>query len=305
MKRSERGVAVVMAMGVVSLAAIVGSAILTTQHAWARRADLTAQYAQALELLQAGSDWACAVLSDDQRLSGVDHLGEPWAVRLPAMPIDNGELVGHIEDQQGLFNLNNIAHDGSVNALQLARFQRLLALLELPAALADSLADWIDGDAQPRGAHGAEDEYYMRLDPPYRSANRPLIDIDELALVRGFDAGTRARLAPYVAALPGPSTINVNTASPEVLAALIDGLGPGAARALVGRRSLSHFRSSAEFIAQLPKEATVALPDIRVGSEYFVATMRVNSGGAQVQGKALLARREPGRWPAVVWRKIR
>lgn len=304
MRRTERGVAVVMAMGVVSLAAIVGTAILTTQSAWSRRADLTAQYAQALELLQAGGDWACAVLSDDQRMSGVDHLGEPWAARLPAMPIDNGELVGQIEDQQGLFNLNNIVLDGSVNDLHFARFQRLLAVLGLPAALADSLADWIDNDVQPRGAAGAEDEYYMKLDPPYRSANRPLIDIEELALVRGFDSDARARLAPYVAALPGPSALNVNTASAEVLAAVIDGLELGAARAMVGRRSLSHFRSNAEFIAQMPKEVTVALPDIRVGSEYFLASMRVNSGGAQVQGRALLARREPGRWPAVVWRKI-
>src|SRR6185503_7284975 len=54
MRRTERGVAVVMAMGVVSLAAIVATGILASQSAWARRAELSAQHAQALGLLQAG-----------------------------------------------------------------------------------------------------------------------------------------------------------------------------------------------------------------------------------------------------------
>jgi len=304
MKYAQRGVAVVMAMGVVSLAAVVATAILVSHNAWSRRAELAAQHAQALELLQAGSDWARAVLGDDQRANSVDHLGEPWAVRLPPMPLDNGELVGHIEDQQGLFNLNNVVSGGNLHPVQLARFQRLLVLLGLPASLADALADWVDEDDKPQPGHGAEDPYYLALDPPYRAANRPLIDLDELSLVRGFDARTRARLAPYVAALPASTAINVNTAPPEVLAAVVEGLDLGAARVLVGRRATAYFRTNAEFLAQLPKDVTISLQDIRVTSEYLIATMRVSSGGAQVRGNALLARREPGRWPAVVWRKI-
>ena len=88
-----------MAMGVVALAAVAATAILTSQSAWSRRAELTAQHAQALEIVQAGCDWARAVLSDDRRLGSVDHPGEPWALRLPPMPVENGELVGRIEDQ--------------------------------------------------------------------------------------------------------------------------------------------------------------------------------------------------------------
>jgi general secretion pathway protein K len=304
MRRTERGVAIVMAMGVVSLAAIVATAILASQAAWARRVELSAQHAQALELLQAGGDWARAVLSDDRRSNSIDHPGEPWAMRLPPMPVENGELVGHIEDQQGLFNLNNVVTDGKLNTVQFARFQRLLSLLGLPVPLADALADWIDADDKPQPGHGAEDEYYLSLDPPYRPANRPLIDIDELALVRGFDASVRARLAPFVAALPGITPINVNTASPEVLATVVEGLELDAARLIVARRNVTYYRSNADFLAQLPKGAIAPDQDIRVGSDYFMATLRVNSGGAQVQGKALFARLEVARWPTVVWRKI-
>ena len=304
MKRAERGVAVVMAMGVVALAAVVATGILASQSAWSRRADLAAQHAQALQLLQAGGDWARAVLGDDLRSNNVDHPGEPWAMRLPPMPVENGELVGQIEDQQGLFNLNNVISGGNLNPVQFARLQRLLVLLDLPAPLADALADWIDEDDKPQPGHGAEDGYYLALDPPYRTANRPLVDIDELALVRGFDARVRARLAPFVSALPGSTAVNVNTAPAEVLAAIVDGLELETARLLVGRRSTSYYRANADFLAQMPRNVTPPMQDIRVGSEYFIATMRVSSAGAQVRGKALLARREPGRWPFVVWSKV-
>lgn len=304
MRRAQRGVAIVMAMGVVSLAAVVATAILTSQAAWARRAELSTQHAQALELLQAGGDWARAVLGDDQRSNNVDHPGEPWAMRLPPMPVENGELVGHIEDQQGRFNLNNVVIDGKLDPVQFARLQRLLSLLGLPAPLADALADWIDGDDKPQPGHGAEDEHYLSLDPPYLPANRPLIDIDELALVRGFDPGVRTRLAPFVTALPGSTSINVNTAAPEVLASLVEGFDLDAARLVVARRNVTYYRSNGDFLAQLPKGVTLPEQAIRVGSDFFLATLSVTSGGAQAQGKALLSRVEPGRWPSIVWRKI-
>src|SRR6185369_124666 len=111
------------------------------------------------------------------------------------------------------------------------------------------------------------------------------------------DAGVRARLAPFVAALPGTTPINVNTASPEVLATVVEGLELDSARLIVARRNVSYYRSNADFFAQLPKSAIAPEQDIRVGSDYFLAMLSVTSGGAQVQGKALLARLEPARWP--------
>ena len=81
-------------MGVVALAAIAAAALMISQSTWARQLELTAEHIQARAVLQAGADWARAVLSDDKRMSSVDHLGEPWALRLPAMPVENGEVIG-------------------------------------------------------------------------------------------------------------------------------------------------------------------------------------------------------------------
>ena len=303
MRNSQAGVAIVLAMGVVALATMAATAIMITQSTWARQGELMAAHVQAQTLIQAGVDWARAVLSDDRRLSNVDHPGEPWALRLPPMPVEGGELAGFIEDQQGLFNLNNVVRDGKVNLTQIAYFRRLLTVLGLPVALADTLADWIDTDGEPQPQGGAEDDTYLKMQPPYLTANRPLSDVAELALVSGFDEAVRARLRPFVAALPRPTPVNANTASPEVLAAIFEGLGIDGARALIARRGSGYFSDNADFVRQLPTGVQLETGDISFSSDYFQATLRVTVGGAQARGIALLARDDAG-WPDIVWKKV-
>jgi len=302
MRAGERGVAIVLAMGVVALAAIAATAIMVSQSTWARQTELTANQMQAQAVLQAGSDWARAVLSDDLRAGSVDHLGEPWALKLPPLQVENGELVGSIVDQQGRFNLNNVVTEGKISLAQLAHLRRLLAILGLPDELADALADWVDADGEPHPRYGAEDAYYLALEPPYLTANQPLTDVAELALVRGFDDTVRARLHPYVSALPRFTAVNVNTAPPEVLAAVVEGLELGGAQLLVAQRERAYFRSADDFLRRLPQGAAAATNDISVSTDYFMATLRVTIGGAQARGKALLARGATG-WPVIVWRK--
>jgi general secretion pathway protein K len=278
----QRGVAVVLAMGVVALAAIAAAAMLASQSTWARHAELTAEHVQAQALVHAGVDWARALLSDDRRVSNVDHLGEPWALRLPPVPVDNGQLAGQIDDQQAAFNLNNLVRNGAVSPAQLAQFHRLLEILGLPNALAGALTGW--------------------LRPPDPAPARTLMDVAELALVSGFDAPARARLRPFVTALPRFTAVNVNTASPEVLAAVIEGLDLDGARELAAQRSRAYFRNRADFIARLPAGAVAGGNDVATSTDFFQASVRVTIGAAQARGTALLAREAAG-WPAVVWRK--
>lgn len=306
MKRAEHGAALLMAMAIMAFAAVAATAMLVALSTWSRQSELVADHVQAEELVIAGGDWTRALLFDDRQNSGdVDHAGEPWALQLPPMPFENGELAGRIEDQQGLFNLNNLVVGGKVDVTQYLHFQRLLSILGLPAELADALVDWIDADDLPQPANGAEDAYYQTLRSPRLTANRPLIDLDELALVRGFDASVRARMRPFVTALPGNTALNVNTAPAEVLAAVVDGLDLDTARFLVARRDGIFYRNNADFLSQLGMGATVPEKDIRVGSDYFLVTLRVTYGKAQARGQLLLARTDPTRWPAIVWRKYR
>jgi len=299
---TQRGAAIVLAMGVATLAAIAATAILVSQSTWSRQSELSANHVQARALVQTGVDWARAVLSDDRKTSSVDHAGEPWALNLEPMPVENGELAGRIDDQQGLFNLNNLVKEGKIDSTQLGYYRRLLSVLGLPAVLAGTLADWIDADSEPQAQGGTEDEYYRSLQPPYLAANRPMADLSELALVRGYDDGMRARLRPYVTALPRATAVNVNTAPAEVLAAIVDGMSLDQARSLVAQRERTYFRDVADFRDRLPRNLTIPAASVVVNSAYFVVSLRATIGPAEAQGLALLEREGSG-WPAIVWRK--
>ena len=278
--RQQQGVAIVLAMSVVALAALAAAAMMVSQGTWVRQLELNAGHPKAQFVLQAGLDWGRAILSDDRRTSNVDYLGEPWAMRLPSsVPIENGSLTGYLEDQQARFNINNLLKSGKVDPAQLENFRRLLSMLAVPPALADAVADWISAGGQP------------------------LVDVAELAQVGGFDDGIRTRLRPFVTALHRFTAVNVNTAGPEVLAAVVAGLDLDDARALIVQRDRAYFRSAAEFSSRLPTGLTVAAENISVNSDYFMATMRVMVGGAQASGMALLAHGKAGDWPVVVWRK--
>lgn len=303
MRAKQHGVAIVLAMGVVTLAALTATAIMVSQSTWYRQNELTTDHVQAQTLTQVGVDWTRALLSDDRRASNVDYLGEPWALRLPPMPVENGELAGRINDQQGAFNLNNLVKEGKVNLTQLAHFKKLLSMLNLPPALGDTLADWLDADSVPQPQGGAEDAVYLAMQPPYLAANRPLVDVAELVLVSGFDDGVRARLRPFVSALPAFTPVNVNTAPPEVIAAVIEGLGLDDARTLVQKRGMAYFRDRLDFQDRLPKNIQPAVEDISFSSDYFLVQLRATIGSAESSSVALLAR-TGNNWPDIVWRKI-
>ena len=93
--------------------------------------------------------------------------------------------------------------------------------------LTNCLLDWIDEDDETR-IDGAESDEYSFRDIPHRSANRPIINLEELSVVEGFDlyffdeAGRPNELFETFAAMVSPygaGLINANTASPLTLQA--------------------------------------------------------------------------------------
>ena len=142
---------------------------------------------------------------------------------MPPIPVEGGFVNGRIEDLQGRFNVNNLviavsgtgagakavagagakarvgaAANASSTTPQLDYYKRLLKLLDLEPSLAPALLDWIDADIDATFPDGAEDDEYLRADLPYRAANRPLVDISELRLVKGYTPEVLARAgAPY------------------------------------------------------------------------------------------------------------
>ena len=294
-----------MALLVVALATTLSSMMLWRQDVWLRQVEMQRDLAQTRLIADAGIEWARAVLAYDARTSSFDHLGEPWAVKVPPSRVEGGEIGGEVTDEQGKWNLNNLlSGNGSINAASQEVFRRLLRLLQLPPVLASTLADWLDADSDASPG-GAEDAYYLTLSPPYRSANRALTDVDDLRRVRGFDATVVERLRPHVTALPGYDRVNVNTASAMVLAAVLPDLSPAEIQALVAMRNAIPFRDFGDFRSRLPRPEIAPSPEqLDARSRYFSVRIRARYERAAVVTEALLDRQGRGiDWPAVVWQK--
>ncbi len=300
----QQGMALVAALVVVAIAAVLGSSVLWRQSLWTRQLESSGDLAQARMIAKAGVAYARVVLWDDQRRSTVDHLKEGWTTPLPPTPVESGEIAGRITDQQGLFNLNNLVREGQLNERALAQYRRLLATLRLPAALADSLVDWIDADSSRYSEDGAEDDYYRTQRPPYLAANRPLDALDELGRVRGYSRQVIDTLKPYVMVAPAFSAINVNTAPPAVLASLFSSMTLADAQALAGDRDRIYFKDRADFQARHGRSDIAVTDDyFATISEYFLVEARARYGRATVSSHALL-HRHPGSWPQVLWNRF-
>jgi general secretion pathway protein K len=302
--KQQRGVAIIIAILIVALSTTLAVYVSQQQSLWQRQVEAEFDRAQAHHLYIAGVDWARAVLADDARNNTSDHEDELWALRLPAMPAEGGNVSGVIEDLQGLFNLNNLVRNGSSSPVYVAQFQNLLGTLGLPGELASSLADWMDSDSEMQRPDGAEDGYYLGLPTPYRCANRPLIELGELAQVKGFDARTIELLRPYVSVLPGATAVNVNFAPAEVLAAVIKNLTLSDARQIVQQRHGNPFKSIEDFRQRLPHGGIQILNnDISVSSQFFWVTGRADVGVARVTAQVLLQRGN-NTWPQVIWQNV-
>ncbi|NNM82205.1 MAG: type II secretion system minor pseudopilin GspK [Burkholderiales bacterium] len=215
--------------------------------------------------------------------------------------MDGGEISGYITDQQGLFNLNNLAINGKTDPAQLDNFRRLLILLQLNPDLAQAVADWIDADSEAQSPGGAENNYYIGLPDPYRAANMPLVVIEDLYDIAGFDEPTIEKLRPFVSVLPAFTQINVNTAPPEVLSAIVPGLTLNMAQQLVTSRTQNYFATTDDFASRIQaKNIVVPNGEITVASQFFLVTVKVTQGKTRVIMHTLLDR-EGSAWPSKVW----
>jgi len=128
----------------------------------------------------------------------------------------------------------------------------------------DSLLDWIDNDRDTR-PFGAEADYYQAAGvvPP----GSTLTSVEELGLIRGFDAATVARLKPFVTVFTIMSGFDDKYADPRAIAVMSKaGAGDPTAiqrsRERAGQRTALAFVSTGDlFNRPLSIEVDADLPD--------------------------------------------
>jgi general secretion pathway protein K len=286
----------------VALVATLAAAVMADYGAAVASVSGRHDQAQARLLARGAVDWARNVLAED-KLHGkpIDYAGEVWATHVPPTPVEEGEVSGEIQDLSGHFNLNRLASNGVADPDQVAAYERLLTLLGVTDArardLAAALLGWLGA------GNAGEVDWYAAQMPPRLPAKALLIDVDELALVRGYDPALVALLRPFVAALPKPAGLNVNTARAEVLAALLPRLGLDSARMIAVQQQGAPFKDLADFRVRLANSSnSVSDANFAVSSRYFLATGRARFGEATTSMQVMLDRRNI--WPEIVWQKI-
>lgn len=303
MRRRPRGIALITALLVVAIATLAATALLSSASLAIHRTAALRDSEQGWWVARGVESWILGILEKDLKENRHDGLGEPWAMPVDYLPLDQGFVRGQVVDLHRCFNLNNLvlAEKGKVAAPEQSRKQleRLLAQLpsELQAspALVGAIVDWADADQKPNFPDGAEDNEYLQLNPPYRTADRPFTVLSELLAVRGMTLPLyeELRRRNLVCAVPDFTKVNVNTADEAVLRALSD-TPPDETkfRQFLERRKDQPAQTVDEFNRDggLPGAAA----HITVSSQYFQIQGEVFVGSSRVALYSLIRRPEAG-----------
>jgi general secretion pathway protein K len=297
MKSLNRGAALLAAMLTVALVATFAASALWQQ--WRSTEVEAAERArvQSAWVLTGALDWARLVLREDARSGTTDHLGEPWAVPLQEARLssflaadrnvatDTGPevleafLSGQIIDLQSLLNVTNLIDNGKVSDPHLRGFARLFDLLGLPQAQLDRLAENLRFALDTSGANQS-------------SPLAPLLpqQVEQLVWL-GLSPETVAALQPYITILRARTTVNLNTASAQVIYASVDGLSIADAQRLVSLRERSPFRNLVEAQTAIHFDVVPGtLVNVGVDSKFFEIRSRLRLDQLVVEEHTIVRR---------------
>jgi general secretion pathway protein K len=244
---------------------------------------------QAAWILTGALDWARLILREDARTggtNGTDNLGEPWAVPLAearlstflAADKDNTDdapdafLSGAITDAQARYNLRNLFDAaGKVVPGELKVFQRLCDTAGVSPEAATRLAN-----ALASASLGGSDAPLMPQ------------SVSQLTWL-GIDAQTVALLAPYVVLLPTATPVNLNTATSDVIAAVL-GLSAGDAKGLVAVRDRTPFKTLDEAKKSLPEGTVLTEQQVAVATRYFEVRGQLRMNERVLRERSLVVR---------------
>jgi general secretion pathway protein K len=228
----------------VTLVATLASAALWQQ--WRGVEVETAERAriQSSWILTGALDWSRLILREDALSGGAsDNLTEPWATPLAEarlstfLSLDNNAsddteeafLSGQIVDAQSRMNVMNLVQAQQISPSAEKAFGKLFDLVGVPAEQLTTLKNGLLKATAP-SADAAPDTPLL----PQR--------VEELAWL-GLSSVSIQLLKPYVTVLPMFAPVNLNTASAEVIYAIVPQLDLSGARRLVQQRQATPFSS--------------------------------------------------------------
>ena len=291
---SQRGVALLTILLLVVSITVVAGAMLASQKIAIRRSGLLFDQNQLLQDIDAGQQLAVTMIRADANLNDTDSTQDIWAKPVPPYTLGAHSIGIEIRDEASRFNINNLYQNGAVDSNALAVLQRLLTQLNLAPDIAIAVLDYQDADSEVYQDGGDESTVYNQQSNSSVDNDLPnqrLVNIDQLQNVKGINAEVLAVLRPYITVVPHYLPINMNTASPVLLAALIDGATSQQMQTIVDLREKQVFESIDE-IWQLPilssldnKQRKVLAPLLAVDSQAFTALITATDNATVGQAR--------------------
>jgi general secretion pathway protein K len=281
-----------IAMVILTMMATLASSMVWQQWRAVQVESAERARVQSAWILMGALDWGRLILREDARNGGADHLGEPWATPLAEARLstflaadqnntDDGPeafLSGSIDDAQSRYNLRNLVDPSTGKVLpdEQAILERLFESIAVSTDVAVRIAKQLNSATS-------------QVNPAVNSPLPPE-SVPELTWL-GIDEATVQLIQPYVVMLPIRTPVNLNTASAQVLAAVIDKLDLGGAERLVQARTRSYFRSVLD--AQNVVGANFLLNPNRVGvnSSFFELGGRLRLGDRILEERSMVQRR--------------
>ncbi len=304
----QRGAALLLAMLTVTLVATLAAAAMWQQWRNAEVEGTERARTQAGWVLVGALDWSRLILREDGVANSrmgtgpVDSLAEPWAVPLQEARLSsflaanrddnaitdpgdtqNAFLSGQIVDAQSRLNVTDLVDNGKLSEVWMAAFQRLFNQLGLPSQQVSRIA---------QGMLSAQTDGTDASLSPQR--------LEQLAWF-GLDPQMLQMLQPYVTVLPERTTVNLNTASAPVLAAVVQGLDMSGAQRLVAARTSAPFRTLDDVRRVAGNSAVLDASLHAVWTQFFEVRGRLRLDKAVVEERSLVKRQ--GIDVVTVWRE--
>jgi general secretion pathway protein K len=277
----NKGAAILMALIIVAIAATMAATMLARQQASLVAEEARRHSTQARWILRGALDFAQFQLRTVAYRTTFDSANilnsqlKPIQLKYILSVSENTDdavfealLEGKIEDAQAKFNLRNLVDfNGQPSPVDMVALEKLFTYL------------------------GISDAKALAIDATGNVTSLVLGQLFEprapLDLITGLNSEQRVLLDKYVTLLPiGQTEVNVNSASAEVLSAVVPGLDLSIAKSIVMQRTF--FSEIGQFKTQIPGTKQQGVAPISVTTKFFEVTGIVTWDLLTIEQRALV-----------------
>jgi general secretion pathway protein K len=229
---NQSGLALVLTLLIISFLVAVTVQLMITIDRQVSVSTAQREQVRLDNMVWAGLSLARAALFADQKENNFDSLQDSWAslngdaVKALSKDVD---LVLTVTDLSGRLQINALGDAAKQQYREIWRRFFLsgrfaIASEEEAESLLDALGDWIDQDDNER-EQGAEEQYYLSLNPSYPCRNGQMTYPEEILLVKGMTSQIvygdqdHEGIIDYITVIGDDGKINLNTAPLPVLMA--------------------------------------------------------------------------------------